>query len=33
LGIDLADPEFWARGYAVVGEMVGELKELVRGEW
>jgi oligoendopeptidase F len=30
LGIDLADPEFWAGGYAVVREMVAELKELVR---
>lgn len=32
LGIDLADPEFWAGGYAVVGEMLEELKKLVRGE-
>lgn len=29
LGIDLADPEFWAGGYAVVGEMLEELKALV----
>ncbi|MCM2266095.1 MAG: M3 family oligoendopeptidase [Desulfuromonadales bacterium] len=29
LGIDLTDPEFWAGGYAVVGEMLEELKVLV----
>jgi oligoendopeptidase F len=32
LGIDLADPNFWAGGYAVVGEMLAELQDLVRGE-
>jgi hypothetical protein len=32
LRIDLADPEFWAGGYAVVGEMLEELKELVGSE-
>ncbi|MHB8708386.1 MAG: M3 family oligoendopeptidase [Desulfuromonadales bacterium] len=32
LGIDLADPGFWAGGYAVVREMLEELKELVRSE-
>jgi len=32
LGIDLADPHFWAGGYAVVGEMLAELKKLVRCE-
>jgi oligoendopeptidase F len=31
LGIDLADPEFWAGGYAVVREMLDELKGLVAG--
>ncbi len=29
LGIDLADPEFWAQGYGLVGELIEELKELV----
>jgi oligoendopeptidase F len=29
LGIDLADPHFWWGGYAVVEEMVAELKSLV----
>jgi oligoendopeptidase F len=28
LGIDLQDPEFWARGYDLVGELIAELKEL-----
>ena len=31
LGIDLADPHFWAGGYAVVGEMLEELREQVAG--
>jgi len=31
LGIDLADPHFWAGGYTVVGEMLAELQALVRG--
>jgi oligoendopeptidase F len=30
LGIDLADPEFWAGGYAVVREMLEELQALVK---
>ena len=29
-GIDLDDPAFWAQGYAVVREMLEELKGLVR---
>lgn len=29
LGIDLADPGFWAKGYAVVEEMLAELRALV----
>jgi oligoendopeptidase F len=29
LGIDLADPNFWAGGYAVVREMVEDLRKLV----
>lgn len=32
LGIDLADPEFWAGGYAVVGEMLAELEQLISAE-
>jgi oligoendopeptidase F len=32
LRIDLADPEFWAGGYAVVGEMVAELRGLISAE-
>ncbi|NJC88982.1 MAG: M3 family oligoendopeptidase [Desulfuromonas sp.] len=32
LGIDLADPGFWAGGYTVVGEMLAELKGLVGSE-
>jgi oligoendopeptidase F len=32
LGIDLTDPDFWAGGYAVVQEMLEELKELVGSE-
>jgi oligoendopeptidase F len=31
LGIDLTDPHFWAGGYAVVGEMLEELRGLVAG--
>jgi oligoendopeptidase F len=29
LGIDLADPDFWAQGYGLVGELIEELKGLV----
>ena len=29
LGIDLDDPGFWAQGYAVVREMLDELRGLV----
>jgi len=29
LGIDLAAPEFWAEGYAVVAELLDELEELL----
>ncbi len=29
LGIDLADPDFWAQGYGLVGELIDELKGLV----
>jgi len=29
LGIDLADPEFWQKGYDFVGSLLAELKELV----
>lgn len=32
LGIDLADPEFWAGGYAVVAEMLEELEVLISAE-
>ncbi len=28
LGIDLADPDFWAQGYGLVGELIDELKGL-----
>ena len=29
MGIDLSSPSFWAQGYGLVGELIGELKELV----
>jgi len=29
LGVDLADPDFWAQGYGLVEELVGELKDLI----
>jgi oligoendopeptidase F len=32
LGIDLADPGFWAGGYAVVEEMLAELERLISAE-
>ncbi len=32
LGVDLHDPEFWAQGYAVVREMIDELKALLAEE-
>jgi len=32
LGIDIAAPEFWAGGYAVVREMLDELQGLVAGD-
>lgn len=32
LGIDLQDPNFWAQGYGLVRELIGELKELVAAE-
>lgn len=32
MGIDLTAPDFWAGGYAVVAEMLEELKDLVRSE-
>jgi oligoendopeptidase F len=32
LGIDLNDPDFWAGGYAVVAEMLEELRRLVTGD-
>ncbi|HEY7744832.1 MAG TPA: M3 family oligoendopeptidase [Desulfuromonadales bacterium] len=32
LGIDLADPDFWQKGYDFVGGLLRELRELVEGE-
>lgn len=32
LGIDLADPEFWAGGYRIVAEMLAELEGLIDDE-
>jgi oligoendopeptidase F len=32
LGIDLADPDFWQKGYDFVGGLLQELRELVEGE-
>jgi oligoendopeptidase F len=29
MGIDLKDPNFWAQGYGLVGELIGELRLLV----
>ena len=31
LGIDLADPEFWQKGYDFVEELLKELRGLVEG--
>jgi oligoendopeptidase F len=32
LGIDLADPDFWAQGYGLVGELIDELKGLIQSD-
>ncbi|MDT8441387.1 MAG: M3 family oligoendopeptidase [Desulfuromonadales bacterium] len=32
LGIDLADPDFWSGGYALVAELLAELRELLEDE-
>ena len=32
LGIDLADPDFWAQGYGLVGELIDELKGLIKSD-